>query len=357
MFRFRLSLPPARWAALTALASMAATADHAALNLGGHAGSPINTESALTLPTGRWSLGWRSEYVNQGRLSDSRLEDTELHSTDGLWVNALVAAYGVSDDFTIALRLPHVQRFDAREAAHHDEPDGDHHGDEHHDDEHDHEEEHHDDAPLGSGIVDLGDPQGLGDATLFGHYRFYRSSDDRTHLAVIAGIKAPTGETGRRGGGERLETEFQPGSGSWDSLLGLAATRVQGALSWDASLLYSFVNPGAQSTDLGDVLGYNLAASYRLGGARPSNPYDLDRHHNWDLVMELNGEWRDREQIHGIDRPNTGGNVVYLSPGVRYLNGAGWSLALSLGVPVVQDLNGTQVEPDWRMVSALNVAF
>lgn len=319
---------------LAVLISMPAAADHAALGLGGGVGSPINTESALTLPAGRWSAGWRGEYVNQGRFDDQRLEDTELHSTDALWVNTLVLAYGVSDDFTLALRLPYIQRFDAREAEHHHDADG--HGGE---------------------ILDLGDPDGLGDATLFGEYRFFQSADRRSHLALLAGIKAPTGETGRRGGGERLETELQPGSGSWDSLLGLAATHLRGALSWDASLLYSFVNPGAQSTDLGDIFSYSLATSYRLGGARPPSPYDLEQAHNWDLVMELNGEWRDREQIHGARQGDSGGNVVYLSPGVRYLNAAGWNLALSLGVPVVKELNGTQVEPDYRVVSSLHVAF
>jgi hypothetical protein len=342
VFRFRLPTLPACGAALAALTTLSAAADHAALNLGGSAGSPINTESALTLPAGRWSLGWRSEYVNQGRLSDARLADTELHSTDGLWVNALVAAYGISDDFTIALRLPYIQRFNAREADH-DHADAGDHG--------------HDEEGLGGSIVDLGDPDGLGDATLFGQYRWFRAADDRTHLALLAGIKAPTGETGRHGGGERLETEFQPGSGSWDSLLGVAATHIRGALSWDASLLYAFVNSGAQSTNLGDVFSYDLAASYRLGGDRPPSPYDLERDHNWDLVMELNGEWRDREQIRGEHQADTGGNLIYLSPGVRYLHRAGWSLALALGVPVIQDLNGTQVEPDYRVVSTLHVAF
>lgn len=199
------------WAAsLAVLTSLPAAADHAALGLGGSVGSPINTESALTLPAGRWSAGWRSEYVNQGRFSDHRLEDTELHSTDALWVNTLVLAYGVSDDFTLALRLPHVQRFNAREAEHHHHvPDaGDH-------DEHEAPEETH----HGGEILDLGDPDGLGDATLFGEYRFFRSADQRSHLALLAGIKAPTGETGRRGGGRAWKPNCNraraPGTACW----------------------------------------------------------------------------------------------------------------------------------------------
>ena len=39
--------------------------------------------------------------------------------------------------------------------------------------------------------------------------------------------------------------------------------------------------------------------SYRLGGERPANPYDLMLSHAWDLILELNGEHRERERIHG----------------------------------------------------------
>lgn len=117
------------------------------------------------------------------------------------------------------------------------------------------------------------------------------------------------------------------------------------------------VTTGAQHTDVGDVLSYNLATSYRLGGARPANPYDLTQPHAWDLILELNGEHRDREQTHGQHEENSGGNIVYLSPGVRYLNQTGWGLALSLGVPVVENFNGTQADPDYRVLSSLNVAF
>jgi hypothetical protein len=40
-------------------------------------------------------------------------------------------------------------------------------------------------------------------------------------------------------------------------------------------------------------------------------PYTLD------LVLELNGEWHDKQRIAGIPDPNSGGTTVYLSPGVR----------------------------------------
>lgn len=310
-------------------AAAGAWADHTAVGMGGGAGSPVYTESAMTLPEGRWSTSLRQEYTNFSRFSDPRLANTELHSVDALLATALGIGYGLTDDLTLGLRLPYIQRENIREP----------------------------DVADPSRVRSLGDPGGLGDATLFGEYRFLRSADQRTHFAALFGVKLPTGETHREYDGERLETEHQPGTGSTDGLFGLAATHLSGPVSYDASLLYSAAGTGAQHTDMGDVLGYNLAASYRLGGDRPANPYDRLQTHAWDLILELNGEYREHERVRGERDPNTGGTIVYLSPGVRYLNKSGWGLAFSLGVPVERDLNGNQVKPDYRLLTSLNAAF
>jgi hypothetical protein len=75
-----------------------------------------------------------------------------------------------------------------------------------------------------------------------------------------------------------------------------------------------------------------------------------------DLVLEINGEWHARQEIAGATDPNSGGNVVYLSPGVR-LSYERWSGFVSVGVPLVNDLNGLQAEPDWRVLSGVAVNF
>jgi hypothetical protein len=54
--------------------------------------------------------------------------------------------------------------------------------------------------------------------------------------------------------------------------------------------------------------------------------------------------------------PNSGGNVVFLSPGLR-LSHERWSGFVSVGVPVVNDLNGVQAEPDWRVLTDVSVNF
>jgi hypothetical protein len=75
-----------------------------------------------------------------------------------------------------------------------------------------------------------------------------------------------------------------------------------------------------------------------------------------DLVLELNGEWHDHQRIGGVSDPNSGGNVIYLSPGVR-VSVDKWSGFLSIGVPVVNDMNGVQAEPDWRVLTGVAVSF
>jgi hypothetical protein len=75
-----------------------------------------------------------------------------------------------------------------------------------------------------------------------------------------------------------------------------------------------------------------------------------------DIVLELNGERQAREVISGATNPNSGGNVVYLSPGLR-LTSSRTSGFLSFGIPIVNDLNGRQSEASYRVVGGLVLAF
>jgi hypothetical protein len=73
-------------------------------------------------------------------------------------------------------------------------------------------------------------------------------------------------------------------------------------------------------------------------------------------VFELNGEWQARQEIAGVTDPNSGGNVVLVSPGIR-LSHDKWSSFISVGIPIVNDLNGVQAEPAWRILTGVAVNF
>jgi len=225
---------------------------------------PAVTIPATTLPRGRGAVALRVEYVDFRDFSDAELErfaaqGIGAHSVDYLLTPSLGVGYGITDDFTIGLRLPYVLRTDIREG--HDED--------------------------GEVAVDAhGNSDGVGDLTVLGQYRFLNSQPNELECAILVGVKVPTGVTGATDrNGELLEVEHQPGSGSWDPLLGMAASKRFGAISFDANLLYTFATNGARATNLGDRLHYNLAASYRLGkedSHNHSHEHAEHQHLAWD---------------------------------------------------------------------------
>lgn len=328
---------------IVGLSSPPARADHPTVGLGAGGSGPIVTVSAIPLEAGRLAVDLRQELIHFAEFSDAELlrfaeEEREVHSLGWLLSTSLGLAYGLSDDLTAGLRLPYLYRQGIREA-------------------------HHEEAGAGPPTVeDHGDPAGIGDLTLFGEYRFLHRPDAGLHAALLVGLKTPTGVDNRSTGeGARFEAEHQPGSGSWDPLLGVAVTRQQERISVDANLLYTLATEGAQSTDLGDALLYNLALSWRLpeaghghgGGASHSS----HSHLALDLILEANGEFRAKEEVAGVKDPNTGGNLLYLSPGVRLSGRDGLSAALSCGVQVFEDLNGAQSEPEFRTLLSVAAGF
>lgn len=65
----------------------------------------------------------------------------------------------------------------------------------------------------------------VGDLTLLGKYQVIRSDQKDLDLSFLFGIKVPTGTTRRTNlMGRRFEADRQPGPGSWDPLVGIAAS-------------------------------------------------------------------------------------------------------------------------------------
>ncbi len=211
-------------------------------------------------------------------------------------------------------------------------------------------------------VEKLGTAEGMGDLTLTGQVRLYQNPETGKTIAIVGGVKLPTGSTGDKDlEGHSFETEFQPGSGSVDLQLGGAVSHPMGPLSLDASTLYIFVNEGAQDVDLGDRFQYNAALAYRVAGESPGHAHDNSAPGHphgptLDLILELNGEWSDKEVVTGVTDPDTGGNTLYLSPGLR-ATGEGMAGFVSVGIPVSNNYNGIQSEPEWRILSGFSLSL
>ena len=347
-------------ACICLLVSPMAAADHPTLGIQQESAGSIATLSALTLPDDARTMGFELQHISNNEISDADLahyaeEGEEVHSSAAIDNLSLNAAWGVSNDLTIGFNLPWVSRTSIREGAHH-PADAEH-------DEHDASaaEEPGEHAAVDvHEISQLGDSSGLGDLTTYAQYRFIGDDSARLHVSTLLGLKAPTGRTDISSNeGHRFESEHQPGSGSWDALAGLAVTRQWTGVTLDSNILYAFAGDGSQDSNLGDVFNYNIALSYRLGhsknhGDGTAHHHDVSPGSTWDISLEINGEWRDFVTVAGERQTHTGGNLVYLAPSVRYASAKGWTGYVSLGVPIVDDLNGIQSDPKFRLLAGVS---
>lgn len=299
-------------------------AHHPGVEAGLGISGPLRTIAASTPPQGRFALSAQMEMIDLDGFSDAELTafsfgGSDVHSADSIWHFFLTGSYGVTDDFTIGLKLPYIHIENIRE-SHADEP----------------------------GEVHVhGDSKGFGDLSLFGQYRFWNR--DGIEAAVILGVEMPTGRTSARDlEGVRFETEFQPGSGSWDPFLGLAAQKSFGKVAVAANVLYLLATEGSQDTDLGDSFTYNVAAGYSL-----YNKGDF----SLSLVAELNGETKAKQEIRSIKDPNSGGTMLLLSPGARLFWKERLSGFVSVGFPIVEDLNGIQNDLNQKLLLGLSLQF
>jgi hypothetical protein len=238
------------------LATTSAEAHHpGATGNSGRAGA-IHVITPTPLAKGETVAGIVVEYISLDELSDATLisageeavaegEEPHVHSLKTIVSPSLNLAYGVTEDLTVAFRLPYVIRTDIRAAEYNGT---------------DVEAELH------------GDSDGIGDLTTLAQWRFFNDTASRTEAALLLGVTAPTGKTNEKDNeGESFDAEFQPGSGAWNGLFGLALTKRYGLWSFDASGIYTLAGDGTQDTNLGDRFHYGIAASYRVRGGTDSN--------------------------------------------------------------------------------------
>lgn len=182
---------------------------------------------------------------------------------------------------------------------------------------------------------------GVGDLTFLVRQTVYaRDRVQRTsRLGLLAGVEIPSGKD-----------EFS--SHSTDYLLGGVYTFQNGRHELDADLVYK-INTEGRDLELGDELQYDLAYEVRVSPwawperGTPSQIY---------LVLEANGRTINRAFSNGMELSDTGGTVVFLSPGVQYVT-LRIIYEASLQIPVTQNLDGDQVETDIVATAGVRVQF
>ncbi len=324
-----------------AVYSGTALADHGSLGFGIGTASPIITQPGVTLPSNMWAVGTVTQFSSFNSASDQQLLDLQngpnpdVHSVSTYLQPSIFAAYGLTDDLTFGIKVPYVFRTGVRSPTAIDQ-----------------------DNPDVRSVDTLGDPHGFGDVSIFSQYRFFHTADNLNHVALTLGLKTPTGQTALvNNQGNNFETHHQPGSGSWNPSAGISYTRLMGSWSFDTSAMYTIATRGAQGTYLGDNIGYNIALSYAFGAPARNAFFSASNNAPWTAVLEFNGERQAYQKTAAGYDANSGGNTIYVSPGIRYSGGKNWNTALSIGTPIVQDFNGYQTPAEYRITYRFVVAF
>lgn len=188
---------------------------------------------------------------------------------------------------------------------------------------------------------------GIGDLRVFARYTLHQT-DQRSRtfrLANFVGVKAPTGDHDRVDRLGRLPPALQSGTGSWDGFVGVVATHQTLSDQIDMQVAYT-ANGTDHQFKLGDSLALDLSWQHRLwlgelGTDTPAFLYG---------VLEARATKQRRNRTIGVTDPNSGGNTVYISPGLQWVTRR-WILEAGLQLPLVQKLNGTALATD-RIVTA-----
>ena len=236
-----------------------------------------------------------------------------------------------------------------------------HQGGHHHHDEGEEEHEDHDhDAPADPAVRGVEDQHGgdcgVCDISLLARARVFQHHTlaSTTTLALLAGIKTPSGSTtGRADNGDYLDAHLQLGSGSTDGLFGASFSHARGRWSLGANMLGALKGQGEAGDDdydYGDSINYDLTARFRVTpstlGATAQQLF---------LSCGLAGEIRGQEEEAGSRILDSGGHVMFVQPGVQLNLGARWSFEVSAQVPIHHDLTGTQLGDDLKVMGSINV--
>lgn len=294
----------------------------------GTSGGGSSTQSAETLKSGKFSLEIREDYTEFQRLSAAEITAKafsagEIDVLSRSFIETVSLSYGVAENFQAGLGLGfyHAVRPSSTEF----------------------------DAGTATFDTTTFNPNGLTDLWLTGKHRFYRGPLGQ--FAVFGGVKFPTGRHAvTDSNGARLEPSATAGSGSFDGMMGLAFSRfLTSRLTLDVSAQYT-LRTEHDGFKLGDRVDGGVAFAYRF-------TEDIQKFPQVSAFAEANVRHLFKSEAAGVRDSNTGGTVLFLTPGVRFAFNQQLSLTVGAPLPVMQHLNGEQLKTDFKVNSALNLSF
>ncbi len=178
------------------------------------------------------------------------------------------------------------------------------------------------------------------------------------HFALNLGLSLPTGGTNREHSGELFPPDMQPGFGKPSYQVGLSATK------W---LTENYTTSLEASYQIFNKKTYKDSTEYRFGNELRLNMAHVYKLYARDGVrldgfLEFNFLHIDRDREKGEKLRASGGNILYLQPGLRFYYGR-VSLAGGVKLPAWKDLNeqgeqqGSEGKEKYRIILGASYLF
>jgi hypothetical protein len=198
-------------------------------------------------------------------------------------------------------------------------------------------------STVADGVTSTSDFHELADIRVVGRYQGWSPDGDS---GLLFGVKLPTGKTTSTfSSGEPLDRSLQAGTGSTDLIVGIFRF---GSLSrnwdWFGQGLYQ-------------------AAIKTKDDYRPGNALNLNagvRYMNWGSLvpqLQINAKTGARDTGTNADTVNSGGTLVYLSPGLTFKAGKAARIYGFVQLPIYQHVNGFQLAPRWNASIGTTLSF
>ena len=181
----------------------------------------------------------------------------------------------------------------------------------------------------------VGDQEGLGDASLMFKWRFWQHDPapvDTNRLALIGGVRMPTGTDGLSTGG-------------WDPFVGLVFTRIAGRHGVNASARYTastdgLANPLMAGRGEADLLTLETSWVYRLSPSEYTSETEASLYFSLESFVDY----------------ETNGDIAWrVAPGLLY-EARRWTAELSPILPLAQDVDH-RGELEWGVAFGVRLLF
>lgn len=203
--------------------------------------------------------------------------------------------------------------------------------------------------------------KGFGDTRVSGLLSVFDNSIHKVHLNL--GVSLPTGSITKKDRvltpmGMRTELRLpygmQLGSGTYDLLPGITYLTYHGKWNFGAQYLAT-IRTGENSED------YTLGDEHKLSGwASYSWRHDISTSVRFAYLNVDNVDGADAKiaaPVQTADPNNYGKKRLDLYAGINWASHSGHRLALEVGAPIYQHLDGPQLETDWTLTAGYQYAF